>query len=280
MRYLFGPAVDQILARTSSSGTTAWYLTDQLGSVRFIENTSGTVLDAITYDAFGNITGQSDSAYGDRFMFAGMQFDATVGIYYDHARYYDAAIGRFVSQDPKGFAAGDTNLYRYVENVPTSAIDPSGNDEWGAVGGVFGGVSAGAGVGGLIGGPPGAIIGGLAGAILGGYLGSGQTGFGNGANVGTVVGIVTGFIGGIVGPNLPTGGSGGLPVDPWPPWLLKWMDDNLPIILPPPPVLPNPAPGPQPPNPAPAPGNNGGVCPVCGEKDCTYYVLGKFFGAF
>ncbi len=126
VRYLFGPAVDQILARTGSSGTTAWYLTDQLGSVRFIENTSGTVLDAITYDAFGNITNQTDSSYADRFMFAGMQFDATVGNYYDHARYYDAAIDRFMSQDPKGFDAGDTNVYRYVENDPTTLTDPSG----------------------------------------------------------------------------------------------------------------------------------------------------------
>ena len=63
VRYLFGPAVDQILARTNSSGTTAWYLTDQLGSVRYIENTSGTVLDEITYDPFGNITNQTGSSY-------------------------------------------------------------------------------------------------------------------------------------------------------------------------------------------------------------------------
>ena len=32
----------QILARTNSSGTTAWYMTDQLGSVRDIDSTSGT----------------------------------------------------------------------------------------------------------------------------------------------------------------------------------------------------------------------------------------------
>jgi uncharacterized protein RhaS with RHS repeats len=51
------------------------------------------------------------------------------GLYYDHARYYDAAIGRFTSQDPKGFAAGDTNLYRYVGNEPTADVDPSGLDE-------------------------------------------------------------------------------------------------------------------------------------------------------
>jgi RHS repeat-associated protein len=59
-------------------------------------------------------------------MFAGMEYDSTTGLYYDHARYYDAAIGRFGSQDPMGFAAGDTNLYRYVRNGPTIATDPSG----------------------------------------------------------------------------------------------------------------------------------------------------------
>ena len=47
-------------------------------------------------------------------------------LYHDHARYYDAVIGRFVSQDPMGFAAGDTNLYRYVGNAPTIRTDPSG----------------------------------------------------------------------------------------------------------------------------------------------------------
>ena len=112
MRYLYGPAVDQILARTDPNANTAWYLTDQLGSVWNIVNSSGTVIDAITYDAYGNILSESSPSNGDRFKFAGMQYDSTTGIYYDHARYYDPNTGRFVSQDPTGFAARDTNLYR------------------------------------------------------------------------------------------------------------------------------------------------------------------------
>ncbi len=32
----------------------------------------------------------------------------------------------WLSQDPAGFAAGDSNLYRYVGNSPTNATDPSG----------------------------------------------------------------------------------------------------------------------------------------------------------
>ncbi len=126
MRYLYGLAVDQILARTDPSAYTAWYLTDQLGSVWNVVSWSGTVLDAITYDAYGNILNETSPSNGDRFKFAGMQYDEATGLYYDHARYYDPNTGRFVSQDPKGFAAGDTNLYRYVGNSPTIRIDPSG----------------------------------------------------------------------------------------------------------------------------------------------------------
>jgi hypothetical protein len=39
---------------------------------------------------------------------------------------YDPTIGRFISQDPIGFNAGDPNLYRYVGNGPTNATDPDG----------------------------------------------------------------------------------------------------------------------------------------------------------
>ena len=131
MRYLYGLAVDQILARTDPNANTAWYLTDELGSVWNVVSSSGTVLDAITYDAYGNILSESSPSSGDRFKFAGMEYDATTGLYYDRARYYDPNTGRFVSQDPKGFAAGDTNLYRYVENQSTVMVDKTGLDIFG-----------------------------------------------------------------------------------------------------------------------------------------------------
>ncbi|MSR57403.1 MAG: hypothetical protein EXS05_07000 [Planctomycetaceae bacterium] len=35
-------------------------------------------------------------------------------------------MGRFISEDPMGFAAGDVNLSRYVGNAPTNFVDPSG----------------------------------------------------------------------------------------------------------------------------------------------------------
>ena len=39
---------------------------------------------------------------------------------------YDPTIGRWISEDPLGFEAADTNLYRYVENEPNGSADPSG----------------------------------------------------------------------------------------------------------------------------------------------------------
>jgi RHS repeat-associated protein len=42
------------------------------------------------------------------------------------ARYYDAAVGRWISEDPLGFAAGDANVGRYVGNGPSGDVDPSG----------------------------------------------------------------------------------------------------------------------------------------------------------
>ncbi|WP_425216263.1 RHS repeat-associated core domain-containing protein [Tumidithrix helvetica] len=56
----------------------------------------------------------------------GAGFDSETGLYYYRSRYYDSVVGRFISEDPIGFAGGDANLYRYVGNSATNAIDPYG----------------------------------------------------------------------------------------------------------------------------------------------------------
>jgi RHS repeat-associated protein len=64
-----------------------------------------------------------------------MQLDTATGLYYDNARYYDSSTGQFISQDPTGFAGGNTNLYGYVNNDPTNLIDPTGLSPKGNPGG-------------------------------------------------------------------------------------------------------------------------------------------------
>ncbi len=125
-RYLHGDAVDQLFARVSAAGAAAWYLTDHEGSVTNLTDASGNLQDTITYDGYGNVTTESNSSFGDRFKYTGQELDSETGLQYNRARYYSATVGRWTSQDPLSFSAGDTNLYRYVNNQPTDATDPDG----------------------------------------------------------------------------------------------------------------------------------------------------------
>jgi RHS repeat-associated protein len=91
------------------------------------------VVDHLKYDAFGTITSESNSSAEPHFAYTGRDWDPDVGLYYNRARWYDPKTGRFLSQDPTGFKAGDTNLNRYVWNRPTTLTDPTGGS--GGVGG-------------------------------------------------------------------------------------------------------------------------------------------------
>ena len=130
MRYLNGPTgdlVDTVIARESAGGTVAWYLPDRLGTIRDLINNSGSIIDHVDYSAFGTVLDESDPSNGDRMMgFAGMERDTVTGLNLAVYRVQDPGTGRWTSQDPLSFAAGDADLYRYVSNGPTDADDPSG----------------------------------------------------------------------------------------------------------------------------------------------------------
>jgi RHS repeat-associated protein len=124
-RRLYLNAIDGVFARIGSGGGEAWYLSDHLGSLRGLMNNSGTLIDTLAYDAYGNSTSESSPSNGDRFKFASGQFDALTGLELFGRRWYSPADGIWVSQDPLGLQA-DSNLYRYVGNDPTTAKDPTG----------------------------------------------------------------------------------------------------------------------------------------------------------
>jgi RHS repeat-associated protein len=100
-------------------------LTDAQGSVRDLLDSTQTLRDHLDYDGYGNAT-ETNSSFGDLYKYTGREDDATTGLQYNRARYYDARMGRWMSQDSLGFHAGDMNLYRYVANMPTGAGDPYG----------------------------------------------------------------------------------------------------------------------------------------------------------
>ncbi len=60
------------------------------------------------------------------FGYTGRMFDNEIGLQNNLNRWYDPVVGRWISQDPIGFAAADANLYRYVRNQSTTATDPTG----------------------------------------------------------------------------------------------------------------------------------------------------------
>jgi len=124
IRRVFGVNFDEVVARQNAVGTVAWYQQDYQGSVRQVIDNSGSVLGSVTYTAYGAVA--TGSLY-DRYGYTGQEFDGITRLWVYNARPYDADLGRFLSEDPSRFAAGDANLYRYVGNGPTNGTDPSGN---------------------------------------------------------------------------------------------------------------------------------------------------------
>ncbi len=131
---MHGVAIDEVLAEETVWGT-SWALSDHLGTIHdWGDATTGTSTHYV-YSAFGrilSIDGGDPKNDTHLFGFTGRETDADTLItdhwMYYRARYYNPSTGRFVSQDPIGFLAGDANLYRYVGNWVTGAADPSGLD--------------------------------------------------------------------------------------------------------------------------------------------------------
>jgi RHS repeat-associated protein len=122
-RYEQSGGVDNPLTVTSS-GVTSYYEADGLGSVTSLSNSSGVLANTYTYDSYGKVTA-STGAVANSFQYTGREFDSETGMYFYRARYYDASVGRFLSEDPLQFA-GDSNFYTYVGNSPLNLMDPSG----------------------------------------------------------------------------------------------------------------------------------------------------------
>jgi RHS repeat-associated protein len=113
-----------------SGGTTYYLAYDQVGSLRAVANTSGTVIKEVVYDSFGKILSDSNPAVVVPFGFAGGLQDSDTGLVRFGLRDYDPEIGRWTAKDPIGFAGGDVDLFGYVQNNPVNWVDPWGLERW------------------------------------------------------------------------------------------------------------------------------------------------------
>jgi RHS repeat-associated protein len=107
---------------------------DHLGTPRLITTDTGSIAASYEYYAFGPQPDASPAEIPtEELKFTGHQRDLANGdlhvLDYMHARYYDGAVGRFLSVDPAIGKAGDPqswNRYAYVDNNPLNHLDPTG----------------------------------------------------------------------------------------------------------------------------------------------------------
>lgn len=127
-----GPRLDEPYLRETSAGTHS-LLPDALGSILMATDAAQATVTSYSYDAYGATlqTGTNDNSQ----QYTGRENDGT-GLYYYRARYYSPQMGRFISQDPIGWASGQTNNYAYVNGNPISYTDPEG--KFGLVGALVG----------------------------------------------------------------------------------------------------------------------------------------------
>ena len=151
-----------LIYKSSSTATPVlyYYVLNQQGDVMALMNTSGAIVAQYQYDPWGVPTVQNPSGTTNTsstfigninpLRYRGYYYDTETGFYYLQSRYYDPAIGRFISADT--FATTDcngflsANMFAYCENNPVNRSDPSGeffNTVIGAVvGATIGAISA------------------------------------------------------------------------------------------------------------------------------------------
>ena len=184
------------------SGRTAapsYFHPDHLGSTGVLTNAQGIAEEHNSYRPYGQLhthTGTADVAY----KYTGQERDPSTGLYFYNARYYDPALGRFISPDTiveSPLHPQTLNRYAYAGNNPVLYNDPTGHCFLICIGIGFliGAVSAGIAsdwdLGAtLLGGAIGAFSGGVGGKV-GGFVGAAVKSH-YGTLAGTAAGLATG----------------------------------------------------------------------------------------
>jgi RHS repeat-associated protein len=120
----------------NSTTTMNWTHLDRLGSVVAITNQSGTVVEKLAYDSWGNRRALTTAATPttldgvvDNKGYTGHETLDKTDLVHMNGRIYDPLLARFMSADPliqEPTNGQSYNRYSYVWNNPTNLTDPSG----------------------------------------------------------------------------------------------------------------------------------------------------------
>jgi len=139
---IWGPQyVDQLLLRDRDTSDPfngalnerVFALQDANWNVVSLIGESGGVAERYRFTVYGAVT-TMDEGFGTRastnlanpITFTGRLHDIETDLFQYRTRYYDALLGLFASRDPRTYEGSAWSLYRYVDNLPSSRVDPSG----------------------------------------------------------------------------------------------------------------------------------------------------------
>jgi RHS repeat-associated protein len=181
--YSLNGQVVAVRTNAGSTNTVSYLHGDHLGSISVTTTASGTAEPRQEFDPWGTV--RSGGVTTTTRNYTGQILDDT-GLLFYNARYYDPAIGRFISADtivpgsnpltvwPSDAVAGGVwrtngngptdpqqlNRYSYTLNNPLKYTDPTGHCVPGTC------ALTGAAAGGAVAGPAGAVVGGIVGAVV------------------------------------------------------------------------------------------------------------------
>ena len=127
-RYIRGN--DLVYADKGTDTEKQYYVTDSHGNVVQLTDESGKVTKTYEYDSFGNET-NPDKKDDNPFRYCGEYYDKETEEVYLRARYYQMAVGRFLTRDTYAGENDDPlslHLYTYCGNDGVNCVDPSGHD--------------------------------------------------------------------------------------------------------------------------------------------------------
>jgi RHS repeat-associated protein len=118
--------IDETFLRIEGSSLQSFLADGNNNTIRILDKDQNKVVD-YSYEAYGKT--KADATSSNSQQYTGRENDNPGndnGLYYYRARYYMPSCGRFVSEDPIGWASGQTNSYAYVGGNPISNTDPLG----------------------------------------------------------------------------------------------------------------------------------------------------------
>lgn len=115
-----------LAASAAGAETVTYYYTSPQGTVLATADAAGNLLTTTDYRPYGaQALGSPAPGPG----YTGHVGDPDSGLVYMQARYYEPAVGRFLSTDPAGAGPGDIlafNSFAYAHNNPVGNVDPDG----------------------------------------------------------------------------------------------------------------------------------------------------------